>query len=136
VSRFAALALAAVIAIPTAWPPAAFGQAPAARTPAERQTLADLAFVLGQSHALRQACAGAADQYWRGRMNDLVATERPDPGFERQLKLAFNNGYVAAQSAFPRCSRAARARLRQTAARGRDLAASLTGPVAEDDPTR
>jgi uncharacterized protein (TIGR02301 family) len=55
--------------------------------------------VLGQSHALRQACAGASDQYWRGRMSDLVATEHPDPAFERQLKVAFNNGFATTEAA-------------------------------------
>jgi uncharacterized protein (TIGR02301 family) len=106
------------------------------RAPAERQSLVDLAYVLGRSHALRQACAGAADQYWRGRMGGLIAAEAPDPGFERQLREAFNTGYAAARAAFPRCGPRARREAVQAAARGRDLAASLTGTVAEDDPSR
>jgi uncharacterized protein (TIGR02301 family) len=106
------------------------------RTPAERQTLTDLAYVLGQSHALRQACAGPADQFWRQRMSALVTTEAPDPVFDRQLRTGFNTGFAAAQSAFPRCSPEVRRREAAAAARGRALAASLTGPVAVDDPTR
>ena len=115
------------------------GAAPAAaqeRTPAERQTLADLAYVLGRSHALRQACAGPADQFWRARMNRLVATETPDPDFERQLKGAFNTGFLAAQAAFPRCGPRTGREAATAAARGAALAASLTGGVAEDDPSR
>lgn len=115
-------------------------QAPAAaaqaRAPAARQALVDLAFVLGRSHALRQMCAGEADQYWRERMNRLVATEAPDPAFDRQLKVSFNNGFAAAQAAFPRCSLSSRREEGIAAARGRDLAASLTAAVAEDDPSR
>jgi uncharacterized protein (TIGR02301 family) len=108
----------------------------APRTPAERQTLTDLAYVLGQSHALRQACAGTADQFWRARMRALIAAETPDPAFEGQLKGAFNTGYSGGQAANPRCTPAVRRREAATAARGRALAASLTGPVAVDDPTR
>jgi uncharacterized protein (TIGR02301 family) len=107
-----------------------------ARAPAQRQTLVDLAYVIGRSHALRQACAGAADQYWRERMQQLIATEAPDAGFERDLQASFNSGYAAAQAAFPRCGAPARREQAKAAARGRELAASLAGTVAEDDPTR
>jgi uncharacterized protein (TIGR02301 family) len=120
-------------ALALAWPAGAMAQA---RAPAERQTLIDLAYVLGRSHALRQACAGARDQHWRQRMTALVATEAPDPAFDRQLKVSFNNGYAAAQAAYPRCGPAVRREEAAAAARGRDLASSLTGPVADDDPTR
>ncbi len=106
------------------------------RTPAERQTLTDLAYVLGQSHALRQACAGQTDQYWRGRMIALVAVETPDAAFDRQLKTAFNTGYAAAQAAAPRCSPDVRQQEAAAAARGRALAESLTLAAPDDDPSR
>jgi uncharacterized protein (TIGR02301 family) len=106
------------------------------RSAADRQSLLDLAFVLGRSHALRQACAGASDQYWRTRMSGLLAAETPEPAFGERLKQAFNTGFAGAQATFPRCtSRVAREEA-AAAARGRALAASLTGPVAEDDPSR
>jgi len=108
----------------------------APRPPAERQALVDLAYVLGRSHALRQLCAGPSDQYWRDRMNWLVATERPDAALDRQLKLSFNSGFTAARNGFARCNAASRREEAVAAARGRDLAASLTGAVAEDDPSR
>ena len=44
--------------------PKAFGQERAAD---ERQRLLDLAYTLGESHALRQICQGEGDQYWRSR---------------------------------------------------------------------
>ena len=48
------------------------------RTPDQRQVLVDLAYVLGESHALRAACRGAEDQVWRERMSRLLEVEAPD----------------------------------------------------------
>jgi uncharacterized protein (TIGR02301 family) len=106
------------------------------RPPAQRQTLIDLAYVLGESHALRQACAGPADQYWRGRMQDLVHTETPDADLDRRLKTSFNTGFVAGQSAFAACNSVNRREAARLAARGRALSASLTAAMAEDAPPR
>jgi uncharacterized protein (TIGR02301 family) len=114
----------------------AAAQIPPARGPAERQALVDLAYVLGQSHALRQACAGVRDQHWRQRMETLVATEQPDPAFSRRLAESFNTGFAATLSAYPRCGARSRRAEAAAAARGEALATSLTAPVAEDDPTR
>ena len=106
------------------------------RAPAQRQALTDLAYVLGESHALRQLCEGPADQYWRERMRRLVKTEAPDDGFGRRLNTAFNTGFIAGQSAYPGCGRASRREEARLAARGRALSASLTGTMAMDDPPR
>ena len=107
------------------------------RSPAERQTLVDLAYVLGQSHALRQICAGASDYYWRTRMQHLVAAEQPDGPFNRRLADSFNDGFVASRQAFPACNAAAKAEAERVAAKGGDLAQTLnSGAVAEDEPTR
>ena len=105
--------------------PAAFA---AERTPAERQTLVDLAYVLGQSHALRQTCEGQADQFWRGRMVGLIQAEQPDLGLDRRLKEAFNAGFDAAQTAYPSCSAQSRRAEAQAAEHGRSLAQGLTQP--------
>ena len=78
------------------------------RTPAQRQTLADIAYVLGESHALRQACEGAYDQYWRDRMMGVTDTEAPDAALDRRLKEAFNSGFASRRAEFPECSRASR----------------------------
>ncbi|HEX4179772.1 MAG TPA: TIGR02301 family protein [Caulobacteraceae bacterium] len=106
------------------------------RAPAQRQTLIDLAYVLGESHALRQACEGPDDQYWRDRMRDLVRAETPDADLDRRLKTAFNSGFIAGQTGFPACGRASRREEARLAARGRALADSLTGPMANDAPPR
>ena len=106
------------------------------RAPSQYQTLIDLAYVLGESHALRQACSGLEDQYWRERMQDLVRTETPDLDLDRRLKTAFNTGFVAGQSAFPVCGRASRREEARQAAKGRALASSLTGSIANSAPPR
>ena len=64
------------------------------RSPEMRRTLAELSRVLGESHALRQACEGNDDQYWRTRMNRLVETEGGDPEAEARLKDQFNPGFA------------------------------------------
>ena len=99
-----------------------------ARTPPEQQALADLARVLGESHALRQACEGAGDQTWRDRMQDLLRVEAPDAPLKTRLATAFNDGFAAGRSGFPACGQAARAEAARVAARGEALAARLGSP--------
>lgn len=105
------------------WPGAALAQAQ--RTPPQRQAMLDLAFVLGQSHALRQLCAGSGDQYWRMRMQGMLEAEAPDPAFDRRLKQSFNTGYAAAQTAFPACGPDSRHEEARVAARGQVLVRQL-----------
>jgi uncharacterized protein (TIGR02301 family) len=102
------------------------------RPPAQRQTLTDLAYVLGQSHALRQACLGATDQFWRVRMLHLVDAEAPDPAFNTRLNNAFNAGFSSAQAQYPACGADSRKAEAAAAARGQALAASLAKPVADN----
>ena len=107
-----------------AWAPAVLAQ------PAEprRGPLLELAQVLGESHALRQACAGPDDQFWRSRMMRLIEVERPDALLEKRLKAAFNEGFEA--RAHGTCTLAARRAEASAAARGRTLSARLAGVVA------
>jgi uncharacterized protein (TIGR02301 family) len=104
------------------------------RAPSQRQILTDLAYVIGQSHALRQACEGAGDQYWRERMAKLIDTEQPDVAFDRRLRESFNTGFVAGQSAFPACTPESRREAALAAARGRALAADLARAQADEAP--
>ena len=124
------LALGGLLLIATAVPVVA-----QERSPADRQTLVELAYVLGQSHALRQVCS-PGDQYWRGRMQKLVAAEQPDGPFNRRLADSFNDGFIADHQAFPSCNKAARQEAERVAAKGRELSVTLAGSVAEDEPTR
>lgn len=106
------------------------------RVAAQRQILVDLAYVIGQSHALRQTCAGVGDQFWRGRMQRLLQAESPDAAFDRRLKEAFNTGFVAAQSAFPACGPQSRREEVQAAAHGRSLASALSHATADEETAR
>lgn len=113
------------------------------RPPAERQTLIDLAYALGESHALRQACAGEGDQYWRDRMVQVTDTEAADAAFSGRLTQAFNSGFATRQTEFPSCTPASRRAELVVARKGQSLASQLsaitrtvvgTGPVDPDAP--
>ncbi len=106
------------------------------RPPAQRQTVIDLAYVIGQSHALRQACMGAGDQFWRGRMLKLVDAEAPDPAFNTRLHAAFNQGFSSAQAQYPSCGPDSRRAEAAAAGRGQALASSLAKEMADQAPAR
>lgn len=95
------------------------------RTPAVRQNLVDLAYVLGEAHALRQACEGTGDQYWRTRMIRMVDAEQPDTSLDRRMREAFNTGFASRQGQYEDCSAATRRAEAAILARGRDLAGRL-----------
>ena len=119
------LPAAALLILALALAPAAHAQD---RAPAERQVLIDLAYVLGESHALRQTCEGPGDMYWRSRMEDMLRVEAADQGFVNRMTLSFNSGFAAGQAGFPACDAPLRAEARRIAARGRQLSARLSGP--------
>ncbi|MBA4012661.1 MAG: TIGR02301 family protein [Phenylobacterium sp.] len=96
------------------------------RSPEMRQTLVELSRVLGESHALRQACEGSDDQYWRSRMNRLVETESADPEQEAQLKDSFNAGFAEGRRLYRGCDDGVQRAQGLTAARGRELATVLS----------
>lgn len=104
------------------------------RSPADRQTLVQLAYVLGESHALRQACVGAGDQYWRNRMRRMESAEQPDAPFDRRLQDSFNDGFLAGRANFPRCTQKARDEAAAIASKGQTLVESLSTGVAQDEP--
>jgi uncharacterized protein (TIGR02301 family) len=110
------------------------------RGPVERQQLLDLAFTIGESHALRQVCDGADDQYWRSRMVRLTEVEKAHQAFDAQLRDRFNTGFAARQGQFPQCDDASRQAEQQVARKGQALAARLsrsmrtrTSPQASQD---
>ncbi|KRA61606.1 hypothetical protein ASD79_05685 [Caulobacter sp. Root655] len=104
------------------------------RGPVERQKLLDLAFTIGESHALRQVCQGAGDQYWRSRMVRLTDVEKADQAFDAQLRDKFNTGFAARQGEFPQCDDDSR-RAEQAAARhGQAIAAKLARSMRTQAP--
>lgn len=110
----------------------AIAQTPAARGPAERQVLVDLAQTLGEAHALRQLCNGPADQFWRDRMVQMLQTEAGDIVFEERLRRTFNAGYEGLRARFPACTAASRRAEEEVGARGRALASRLAGAERQE----
>ena len=114
----------------------AAGPALAQDRPADqRQRLLELAYALGEGHALRQACEGENDQSWRARMMRLVQVERPGAMLEAQLRERFNAGFVARRG--QACDEAGRRAETEVARRGQALALKLahaTIQVRRDPP--
>lgn len=101
------------------------------RTPQARQTVVDLAYAMGETHALRQACRGEDDQEWRVHMTRLIETEAVDPALgpsgQRRLIDAFNAGFNSKKAQFPACGPQVQAALEASAAKGEALARKLAG---------
>jgi uncharacterized protein (TIGR02301 family) len=99
--------------------------------PAERQAAADLAYALGEMHALSLTCVGEGDQTWRERMNRLLQYEAPAPGADdpdrRSLVERFNAGFSVRKAEFPACTPEAEADRQATARRGLSLSRRLAG---------
>lgn len=92
----------------------------------QRQRLLELAYALGESHALRQVCEGEGDQFWRARMMRLVQVERPGPALETQLRERFNAGFVARRGQYPACDEASHKAEALAARHGQALALKLS----------
>jgi uncharacterized protein (TIGR02301 family) len=99
------------------------------RPPPERQSLVDLAYAIGESHALRQVCNGDGDQHWRDRMAELINTEAPDEALEGRLKQAFNSGFAARKAQFPTCGIDSRKAELAVARKGEGISAKLAASV-------
>lgn len=96
------------------------------RTIEMRDALVNLARVLGESHALRQACEGSGDQYWRTRMTRLAETEQAEPVLEQDMKDGFNAGFAETKRLYPACGDSTRRAQGLAAARGREIALGLS----------
>ena len=108
------------------------------RDAGERQRLLDIAYALGESHALRQACQGEGDQYWRARMVRMTEVEQADQAFDAQMRERFNTGFASRRSEYPTCDDASRKAEQQTARRGQALARRLSQSMrqaARPEPT-
>ena len=101
---------------------------PPAAPPPPRPGLNDLAYALGEAHALRQACHGRSDGRWRVRMSGVLDAEHVGRERRTQLVERFNAGFAAARAAHRACDEGARAALSETLARAAPLARSLARP--------
>ena len=102
-------------------------EAPLRRAPVERQVLIQIAYVLGEAHALHRLCAGPEDATWYDRMERLEAEEGADEGFRQRLVGSFNAGFASRQAEFPTCGPASQAAERRVAAHGAALSRRLSG---------
>jgi len=100
--------------------------ASANRTAEQRQALVDLAFVLGEAHALHRICAGPTDDTWRGRMQTLLSVEAPPETLKARLTESFNAGFSARGAQAKDC-KAASVLEAGVARRGAELARGLSG---------
>ena len=123
--------LSALVAAPVL-APRAFGQERAAD---ERQRLLDLAYALGESHALRQACQGEGDQFWRSRMVRLTEVEQADQAFDAQLRERFNTGFASRRSEYPACDEASRKAEQAAARKGQALSHKLSQSMRPTAPS-
>ena len=118
------IAVPALAQTPAATPP------PTAPSAPQRQMVVDLAYVLGEAHALHRVCAGAQDNTWRGRMGRLLKAEAPDAAYRQRLMESFNAGFVAEKAEFPTCTLKSSDAEKTVAARGRDLSRRLAAGVS------
>jgi len=95
------------------------------RSPTQRQTLLQLAYALGETHALHRLCTSPGDGLWYGRMQQLEAQERADEAFRRRLIESFNAGFISRQGQFASCSAQSKSAEQAAAGRGAALAAQL-----------
>ena len=112
---------------------AAWGQEPPRRSGVQREVVVQLAYALGEAHALHRLCAGPGDATWYARMERLEAQEASDDAGRHQLVDAFNAGFAARQAEALTCGRRSRAAEKAVAARGAGLARRLA--AAEADPS-
>jgi uncharacterized protein (TIGR02301 family) len=122
--------LATALGLTLAFAPSPSLAQPLHRSPQAREALVQLAYDLGEAHALRRLCAGPTDATWYRRMQQLQAQEAADEGFRRRLVESFNGGFAAGSSAFPACTPQSRAAERAVAARGAVLAQQLAADTS------
>ncbi len=131
-ARLVAAAASAVLALS---PAALAAPSPPVASPAsDNQRLGDLAYILGQSHALHRVCAGQEDGFWYELMQRLIQTERPEPPLRRQLIDRFNQGFAERQAQHPDCSDASRTAAVQAALQGQALISTMGKPDHSDRP--
>jgi uncharacterized protein (TIGR02301 family) len=122
---FQKASLVAILLAGFAGSPALAQEEPAASGP-RIETLADLAEVLGEAHAIRALCNGDADQTWRNYMQNLLDMEAPGGGQRRAaLTGAFNRGYRTQSSQRKTCTPDLKQVEAQIAARGHVIADSI-----------
>lgn len=119
-------------------PPAqAEEDAPESATPTLKRTddisaedrLLELSAVLGALHHLVPICAPATGERWRDRMMELIRLEKPSTAQKNEMVKRFNASFTETSKAFPVCNFDAEEEGRKRAARGEELARSLSARI-------
>ena len=96
------------------------------RTQEYLRDLVQLSNVLGGAHAIRVACNGRNDQYWRGHMMNLLNLEAPDRSQLRSSMVdAFNRAYQVESARHPTCDSDAVAAEAAYSTQGREISDRL-----------
>lgn len=107
-SPLAAAALAACLSITSLMPVSAQESQTFVRDQDYFRDVISLSEVLGKAHAVRIACNGRNDQYWRSYMQRLLELEAGyGGGLRTSMANAFNAGYSTVEAQFPTCTQAA-----------------------------
>lgn len=83
-----------------------------------------LSEVLGSLAFLRRLCDSDGDA-WRGEMEHLLETERPDEARRARLVASFNRGYRSFEASYGTCTPAAREAIRRYLDEGEKLAREI-----------
>lgn len=79
-----------------------------------------LAEILGSLHFLRNLCGESGDQ-WRGAMEKLLESEKPDPARRARFIASFNRGYRSFDGTYTQCTASAREAISRYTKEGGDL---------------
>jgi uncharacterized protein (TIGR02301 family) len=79
-----------------------------------------LAEILGSLHFLRNLCGESGDQ-WRGEMEKLLESEKPDPERRARFIARFNRGYRSPAETYTKCTASAREAINRYMKEGGDL---------------
>jgi uncharacterized protein (TIGR02301 family) len=79
-----------------------------------------LAEILGSLHFLRNLCGESGDQ-WRGAMEKLLESEKPDAARRARFIASFNRGYRSFGGTYTQCTASAREAISRYTKEGGDL---------------
>lgn len=84
-----------------------------------------LSEVLGSLHFLRNLC-GEKGERWRGKMEELLGTENPDPERRARLVARFNHGYRSFEGSYRACTPSATEAIRRYMKEGEKLSREIS----------
>lgn len=98
--------------------------------PPYQHELLRLAEILGAVQYLRDLCGAGEGTQWRDRMQDLIASEDPNPAWRMRLMDNYNRGYQAYERAYRDCTPSAARAAEIYVAEGKDLTGTIKARYA------